>query len=253
MRLMKHGDTIIEVVFAFAVFATVSVASIAIMNSGLDQAQRSLEGTMARDEINAQAEAIKFIHNSAISEHVVGATQQYSSLWQTLIAKPAAISDVAGPLFKDVNKYKSCDEVYSGQVLSAGADAGRVFVVNPRYLLPKDSFGGGVIYDEEKKKIIINKETVYDSKQVMHTPSLYPRIIFSGAGDNLKTDMSSFTEAAAAEGIWAFVVEGGKKVGPNTMVQYYDFYIRTCWQSSSKALSTISTIIRLYNPELLGE
>ncbi|MCQ2568836.1 MAG: hypothetical protein MJ155_00935, partial [Candidatus Saccharibacteria bacterium] len=61
---IKHGDTIIEVVFAFMVFATVSVASIGIMNSGLNQAQRSLEVTMARNEIDAQAEAIRFIHNN---------------------------------------------------------------------------------------------------------------------------------------------------------------------------------------------
>ena len=32
--------------------------------------------------------------------------------------------------------------------------------------------------------------------------------------------------------------------------KYYDFYIHTCWHSvGAKAASTITTIVRLYNPE----
>ena len=62
------GDSLIEVLLGITVFSAVSVGGIAIMNSGLNQAQRSLEITMARNEIDAQAEALRFIHNNYIAE-----------------------------------------------------------------------------------------------------------------------------------------------------------------------------------------
>ena len=40
---LKRGDTIIEVIFAVAVFAVVSVAAMMIMNKGLDKTPGSLE------------------------------------------------------------------------------------------------------------------------------------------------------------------------------------------------------------------
>ena len=61
------GDSLIEVLLGITVFSAVSVGGIAIMNSGLNQAQRSLEITMARNEIDAQAEALRFIHNNYIA------------------------------------------------------------------------------------------------------------------------------------------------------------------------------------------
>lgn len=69
MRLMRRerGDTIIEVLFAVAVFAMVAVASITIMNQATATAQRSLEITLVRQQIDAQAEAIRYIHQAYVA------------------------------------------------------------------------------------------------------------------------------------------------------------------------------------------
>lgn len=70
MRLtlrQQKGDTIIEVLFAVTVFAMVAVGGLAIMNQGISTAQRSLEITLVRQQIDAQAEAIRFIHQAYVA------------------------------------------------------------------------------------------------------------------------------------------------------------------------------------------
>jgi len=63
----ERGDTIIEVLFAVAVFAMVAVASMSIMSQGTAAAQRSLEITLVRQQMDAQAEAIRYIHQSYVA------------------------------------------------------------------------------------------------------------------------------------------------------------------------------------------
>jgi len=75
MRLVnknQRGDTIIEVLFAFAVFAMVVVGSLTIMNQGTATAQRALEVTLVRQQIDAQAEAIRYIHQSYVAAYQQG-------------------------------------------------------------------------------------------------------------------------------------------------------------------------------------
>jgi len=71
MRLIRsrdeRGDTIIEVLFAVAVFAMVAVGSMSIMNQGTSTAERSLEITLVRQQMDAQTEAIRYIHNAYVT------------------------------------------------------------------------------------------------------------------------------------------------------------------------------------------
>jgi len=70
MRLIRNrqkGDTIIEVLFAVTVFAMVAVGSLSIMNQGTGAAQRALEITLVRAQIDAQAEAIRYIHQAYVT------------------------------------------------------------------------------------------------------------------------------------------------------------------------------------------
>lgn len=70
MRLVhtqEKGDTIIEVLFAVAVFAIVAVGSMSIMNQGVATAERSLEITLVRQQMDAQAEAIRYIHSAYVT------------------------------------------------------------------------------------------------------------------------------------------------------------------------------------------
>ena len=42
MSIKKHGDTIIEVMMALAVFAVLAIITVNLMNSGINNAQRTL-------------------------------------------------------------------------------------------------------------------------------------------------------------------------------------------------------------------
>jgi type II secretory pathway pseudopilin PulG len=63
----QRGDTIIEVLFAVTVFAMVAVGSLSIMSQGTATAQRALEITLVREQIDAQAEAIRYIHQAYVT------------------------------------------------------------------------------------------------------------------------------------------------------------------------------------------
>lgn len=63
----NRGDTLIEAMFAVAVFSLVAVGAMSIMNQGTATAQRALEITLVRQEIDAQAETLRFLNASFIS------------------------------------------------------------------------------------------------------------------------------------------------------------------------------------------
>ena len=82
----SSGDTIIEVLIAVTVFSMIAVGGISIMNQGAATAQRSLEITLVRQEIDAQAEALRFLNANFVSEYVNG-KDDYGTLsdtWTTL-------------------------------------------------------------------------------------------------------------------------------------------------------------------------
>lgn len=58
-RSSERGDTIIEVMFAFVVFSLVIVGAFTIMGQGMAMAQRSLEITQVRQQIDSQLLLIK--------------------------------------------------------------------------------------------------------------------------------------------------------------------------------------------------
>jgi type II secretory pathway pseudopilin PulG len=69
MRLKEQGDTIIEVLFAVTVFALVAVGSLSIMNQGTATAQRALEITLVRQQIDSQAQAIRYVHQAYVASY----------------------------------------------------------------------------------------------------------------------------------------------------------------------------------------
>lgn len=68
----ERGDTIIEVLFAVTVFSLVAVGTFAIMNQGTAIAQRSVEITLVRQQIDAQAEAIRYVHQAYVTNFQAG-------------------------------------------------------------------------------------------------------------------------------------------------------------------------------------
>ena len=82
-----RGDTLVEVLFATAVFSLVAVGCLSIMNQGAATAQRALEITLVRNEIDAQAETLRFLNASYISAFNSDPSTVYSgpaSQWKTM-------------------------------------------------------------------------------------------------------------------------------------------------------------------------
>ena len=86
-------------------FSIVAVVSINIMNSGLSSAQASLEITMARNEIDAQAEALRFIHDSYVTQRKLDKKTdnmkfygKKTSLIYTLMIQPTSLTSPHFPV-----------------------------------------------------------------------------------------------------------------------------------------------------------
>ncbi len=78
--LNRRGDTMVEVIVAFAVFTLVAVGAITIMNRGIAMTERSLEITLVREQIDAQAEVLRY------------ARDIQSTAWTTIRASSAVSS-----------------------------------------------------------------------------------------------------------------------------------------------------------------
>lgn len=73
-RTQQRGDTLIEVLFAVTVFSLIVVGALSIMNQGTSASRRALETTIARQAIDGQAETLRFLHESYVSEYQTGTT-----------------------------------------------------------------------------------------------------------------------------------------------------------------------------------
>lgn len=128
MRLIakrnQDGDTLIEVMFAFAIFALVAIGSLTIMNQGISAAQRSLEITLVRAQMDAQAEAIRYIHQAYVAAYQKGgpAPTGIASEWVTMTNKTTGRgADAASPF-----------GVTDGPICPATTPGQRPFILNAR-------------------------------------------------------------------------------------------------------------------------
>lgn len=276
--LSKHrrGDTIVEIIFCFTIFSLVTIISIGLMNRNLALVQGTLEVSMARNEIEAQAEAIRFIHNSFLSERELVRDQnvdptkwqEYRDLWERLAHTQNGLNN--NPV--RISKYneQSCSQYYdpantSGDVHNLFTD--KAFVINTRKLDPKNP-----------DRTIISAR---DNQALFQETSLFPRLVFSNSsrvGEAGSSDSSGnlnelqngdnaylapiYNTPYKVEGIWVIGTRDMTEISNPAVVddstldqhapEYYDFHIRTCWYGPGRNIpSTISTIIRLYNPEFV--
>ena len=274
-----HGDTLIEVMFSVTVFALVIVVSINLMNGGINTAQKTLEVTMTRNEIDAQAEAIRFIHNSYLAEReLASSNHQFYELWRTIVDTNAITpSSFSADYLGEYRTVNSCSDLYGeGGTFNPTRYVGRTnsFILNTRLIQPRignstqyqygDSVAGAIDYEDLLNSIIVSGTTGAGGK--LQPANLYPRIIYSrlGTGDiddshssaagysSLK-ESEQYLEVSRAEGIWLTAVRGGDNAEDvDREPEYYDFYIQSCWHSIGKNTPTsIVTIVRLYNPEVI--
>lgn len=247
-RKFFAGDTLVEVMFAIGILGLVIVSVVTLMNNGSNNLRDTLEQTMTRNEIDTQAEALRFIHDSYIAERDKGDTNQtYADAWNSI--KALALTDEKNiSEIIDFNP-STCSELYdakNGEVTKYG------FIINYRKMAQNDVRNG-----------LIEK-----GKNKFHEASVYPRLLFNGnwKDDNLYQDLTLQEKATdkvldRVEGIYIIAVRDDKfgtvtvkedeVTGTERTAAYYDFYIRSCWQSSgSKAPNSTSTVIRLYDPDI---
>ena len=269
----KFGDTLVEVALAIGIFSLVAIVIVSVISASTSGAQNAIEVTITREDLDSQAEALRFIHNAYLSERELAENKsndsplyrEYAPLWQKLSRTDAKAKFSGLANFPDdISQFTSvdCREYYEkeeGDIHLISKD--KAFVINTRNIDPKDV--DSTIIPSQVNNALSNKFAATD---------LYPRIIFS-TKDGKKNDDISLTEAninnfmigdrpvynkvARAEGIWVISARdyhlGGDKDDLNLPdPEFFDFHIRTCWFAPGHDRpSTIGTTIRLYNPEYI--
>ncbi len=277
----RRGDTLIEVMLSISIFAFIAMLTINMMNDGINTAQRTLEAEMARNEIDAQAEALRFIHNSYVSERTLSEAQsQFRKIWKRIVGDAVRPSwtdedkqddmNGGGKAF-NINNMNSCSDAYA---TNNHLDKYKAFILNTRLLVPDMSNGNnnfkylGYKYASDGDELslidhmVIYRTGTHAKSSVFQSPAIYPRLIYgqlTNKGDKTYTDEASLDESnklynnlVRAEGIWINAVGNVDADSRLTGSDYYDFYIRTCWHGAgSRVPSTITTVVRLYNPEVM--
>ena len=278
----KRGDTIIEVMFAIAVFCLVAVLSITMMNLGVNSAENALELVTARNELNAQAEALRFIHSSYISEKTLPLRseitdsqfnrgekyQQYEQLWNTIVsnaispaqAKDSGLLDLSDTVNSNDSNISAvgCERVYESTNTGTMLSRNNAFILNTRNLSSLDANGHadvGVSYISARANPEFFSAAPLNARILFTTAARFEQIKNNGLvfdSENDENSSEQFTDGAPiyryiaqAEGIWVIAVTDG-----NVNPQYYDFYIESCWYGPNTTSPTaLDTVIRLYNPE----
>ena len=286
IKVGMRGDTLIEVMLAVGIFSMVAVAVVSVMSSGTSSSQTALEATLAREEIDAQAETLRFIHRGYIADVENGNSSKYYRLW-TAITNRAVNAQSYN--INAIDSYatftpQNCADLYDSHktgVPNGGEAVNKGFILNPRGLIDYDlKESSGTATDQDVNKVLILPGVTNNSfgQQVkFQVASTYPHLVFGGNRSDLdnalydhSTDVGSGLSTAAnlnlysADGIYLIAVKDPNatsivhsdtnvagRINNGTASAYYDFYIRTCWYGTGdQSPSSISTVIRLYNPDL---
>lgn len=254
--MVKKGDTLIEVTLAIGIFSMIAISVASVMSGGTAGAQLSLETTLAREEIDTQAEALRFIHAS-YTANKDNKDHPYTALWRKITARAINIEDYNKERLEQILQYAptSCSDLY--QTDAPGLSS--AFVINPRELSTVNDKVGDTAGSGNLAYINYSDGT---NNQKFAPASTYPHLIYGNATSNEDGEAlakNSFqTNLYRAEGIYVIPIKDPASTGLVDVLNdnysktsaYYDFYIRTCWYgSNTEEPSTISTVIRLHDPE----
>lgn len=214
-----RGDTLIEVLFAVAAFSLVAVSGLSIMNQGSAIAQRSLEITLVRQEIDSQADTLRFLNAAYAGAYQPGTT--YNDYFNTPEKMQTPASQWA-LMLKNIT-------TNSAPISNFGLDAtGKCPTVHPN---------GSFILDTHNAKFITPAPALLKPAQV------FSRVLY-----NYNNATKIFT-LSSVEGIWIEAVRKFENTNNQNTADYVDFHIRACWDSPGQSVPlTIGTIVRLYEP-----
>lgn len=83
--MFKKGDTLIEVLFAITIFSILMISGLAIMNAGVSKGQAAMQLTMARNNIDAQAEALRFFNSAYLAQYPNIDPNTAAGRWQEVV------------------------------------------------------------------------------------------------------------------------------------------------------------------------
>lgn len=214
----KRGDTIVEVVFSIAILSFTILSLMLVMQKGSNAVQLSLELNLARNHMNAQAEAIRFINASIQNRErtsEAGQTSEFSSIWRDMISEASA----------SVSEWKDMTTVVNGEPVCREA--------------PSKSF----VLD------LSNIQSGLQKGGVLTKAEVYPRMVYNNGADNNKIQTDK--RFVRSEGIW---VEVERASGSDaSLTDAYDFHIRACWKSvGQSAPITLGTIVRVHVSKTQG-
>jgi prepilin-type N-terminal cleavage/methylation domain-containing protein len=210
-RANSRGDTLIEVLFAVSVFSLIAVGGLAVMNQGSAAAQRSLEISLVRNQMNSQAETLRFLNSSYVSAFHAGAIYdsstpagQWALMSASIKAHPISnLSTLGG---------SSCPPSYvSGD-----------FILNTQLATFVDNI----------------------SQKVIQTATTYPQVTYITSNGQ---PVISSSQGIWIEGVSYDPATSGDSA--QSTIGYIDFHIFACWDSPGQAVPvTLGTIVRLYEP-----
>ena len=255
---LKRGDTLIEVALAIGVFSLIAITVVAVVSSSLTNAQAALEVTLTREELDARAEALRFIHESYISgsqSNIKYSDNPYEKLWETIRKHATTIDNATQE--QNIERYNpaTCADVYNTDGTLKRLKSNLVpFVIDIRQL--------GVLTDANINNIIVDAPADPSGNKFGPASTFsYPRILYNTSNTSMDAQaQNNVAKIAKVEGIYIIAVAGkdNKIVVGNTVdnsnnkISYYDFYIRSCWMPlNSDRASTISTVVRLYDPAVI--
>lgn len=213
----SRGDTLIEVLSAITIFSLIAISTLTIMNKGTSVAQRALEITQARYQIDAQAEALRFLNSSYIVAHRPGDNN------------PANYP--AGP----VKEWLTIRNNLSYTASSLTSDE-----VHGQTLCPTNVSSPNKL---ESKHFVLNTATARVVDRISNAALYRDPDTFS----QVRYDNNNPANVTNVDGIWIEAITSNPAIVD--VVQYMDFNIWTCWYSPGQTVPvTISTKVRLYDP-----
>jgi type II secretory pathway pseudopilin PulG len=205
----EKGDTLIEVLFAVTVFSFIVVSAMSLMNQGVAASQRSLEITTVRQQMDGQAETLRFLHESYIHAYKAGFVYNTSD----------ALTSPGEEYYKLIQFVQASGRTASSQFGGTAtcvvpSDKGKDFIMNPV---------AATMVNTSMKATIFQKASTFAQ-------------LTYGAGNSLNQ----------SQGIW---IEAIRSPSNGTTAGYIDFHIRACWDAPGlDTPMNLGTIVRLYEP-----
>lgn len=231
MSVMRQtGDTIVEVIFAITIFSMVGVGGLTVMQKGAAIAQQSLEVSLVREQMDSQADALRYAHDAYVANF--GNPDALSEkVWSDITAK----ADKSAHPFSDMSDGKKC-------------------------VLPPPTSGEGAPFALDIRKLDGNEGNALLAFPTIPATMAVPVSDVSGVGSRddfttttfaqMRYQLSDGTRLATAvsQGLWIQAVHEARVTG-SAVPGYYDFHIRACWLSPGQSIPvTLGTIVRLYDP-----